>query len=93
VLHKMIDEQIGCCRRQLELFTDRGAVQSEKDSATTVSRLFASAAVLHAEADLKALELCRSALQDEASRTVPTRCIADTPAGVIRMQRRAKRVS
>ena len=93
VLQSMIDQQIRCCRRQIELFTDKSASQSEDDTVTTVSRLFTKAALLHAEADLQALELCRSALHGDASRAAPARCIANASTEVIRMQRGAKRAS
>jgi DNA-binding PadR family transcriptional regulator len=93
VLQSMIDEQIRCCRRKLELFTDTRAAQSGDDTVTTVSRLFTKAALLHAEADLQALELCRSAFHGDVSRAAPARCVAGAPTEVIRMQRGAKRAS
>jgi DNA-binding PadR family transcriptional regulator len=96
VVRAMIDQQVRCCRDQLAALADRRAAEARQDAGTaagsTVSRLFTRAAILHAEAELKALDLCRATLEVDAAPAASVPRIADRPADAKPHRRGATRV-
>jgi murein endopeptidase len=59
----MIEDEGRRCREQLAALTDQAGLAEGDGTEATVRWLFTKAASLHAEADVKALELCRAVLE------------------------------
>jgi DNA-binding PadR family transcriptional regulator len=88
-VRSVIDEQIRCCRKKLALLADNRTAETPHDTEISVSELFTRAAFLHAQADLEALNLCRSAFATETSRSAPARSVAGVGPDAPRLRKRA----
>ncbi len=84
-LQAMLSAQIAACQEHLAELVDRDEANVGTTSESAVRRLFTKAAIMHAEADLKALEVCRVTLGTaRLPQTQPTKDQFERP-------RRAKR--
>ena len=70
-MRELVDAELANCRERLAELVDRRDRYARTGAVSLASRLFAKAAVLHAEADLEALRECRVALTrcEEAATT------------------------
>jgi DNA-binding PadR family transcriptional regulator len=84
----MIEDEGRRCREQLAALTDQAGLAEGDGTEATVRWLFTKAASLHAEADVKALELCRAVLEKRAQCQNDSRAEEERPASRTSVARR-----
>jgi DNA-binding PadR family transcriptional regulator len=80
LVHGMIEEEGRRCREHLATLNDQVGPTDHAGTEATVRSLFVKAASLHAEADVRALELCRAVLDARGQRQEDCRAVDARPA-------------
>jgi DNA-binding PadR family transcriptional regulator len=91
LLARLVDQHGHACRERLATLTDQAQGEARSIGAVTIARdLLATAAVMHAKADVEALERCQAALDAAGSRLGGT-AGTGVPAGALAVRPHARK--